>query len=164
MWKTGFSTILVDGVYNLIDKHKKRFTVIIWLCFWLYIILLIYFLFFSERYGRSNVNGYRYNLIPFSEIGRYVSRRGVFGTELFSLNIIGNIVAFIPFGFCMPLLSKAYRNFWIIVLNGFCITACIETVQLIFKVGSFDIDDIILNVAGVIIGYVFYKAVMFLRR
>lgn len=154
----------MDGVCNLINRHKKKFTFIIWLSFWLYIILLVYFLFSSERYGRADIHGYRYNLIPFSEIRRYVRLRGVFGIELFSLNIIGNIAAFIPFGFCMPLLSKAYRNFMVIVLNGFCITSCIETMQLVFKVGSFDIDDIILNVAGVIIGYGLYKIIMFIRK
>lgn len=110
------------------------------------------------------MSGYRYNLIPFSEIGRYFRLRGIFGFKLFFLNIIGNIVAFVPFGLCMPLMSQAYRNFWVIVLNGFCITACIETVQLMFKVGSFDIDDIILNVAGVVAGYGLYKIVLLIRR
>lgn len=146
------------------DKRKKKYKAAIWLCFLLYIILLIYFLFFSERFGRTAVTGYRYNLTPFSEIRRYVRLRGIFGAEVFLLNIVGNIVAFIPFGLCMPFMSDAYKKYRILLLNGFAITACIETIQLIFKVGSFDIDDIILNVAGVTAGYGIYRAVMFIRR
>ncbi len=148
----------------MVRKHKRKFTAAIRLCFWLYIILLIYFLFFCERYGRAAVSGYRYNLIPFSEIGRYIRLRGVFGAELFLMNIIGNIAAFIPLGSCLPLMSDGYKDFWVTVLNGFSITSCIETVQLIFKVGSFDIDDIILNVAGVAFGYALYKAAVFVRK
>lgn len=138
-------------------KNKKIIKLLVTLLFMAYIVVLVYFLFFSEGYGRTKVDVYRYNLVPFSEIQRYFKYYSIIGIEGFMLNIVGNIVAFIPFGLFIPIIAKGYRNFFIILFDGMLFTIIIESIQLILKVGSFDVDDMILNTTGVVIGYILFK-------
>ena len=100
--------------------------------------------------GRS----YHYNLIPFKEIKRFLIYREALGTKAVLFNLLGNIVAFIPYGGFVPLLSHRYRNFFRVVLSSFDFSLVVELVQLISKVGSFDVDDLILNTIGGAIGFV----------
>ena len=75
--------------------------------FILYLCLLAYFMFFSESFGRTETDReYAYNLVLFKEIGRYFRYYEVLGFGLFMINIVGNIAAFIPFGFFLPIISK----------------------------------------------------------
>ena len=136
---------------------KRRLTKAGWLLFYLYIILLFYFLFFSEHYGRDDVSKvYRYNLEFLKEIKRFIRYRETLGFESFVVNILGNILAFAPFGFLLPLLEKKYRNFFYITFLSILFSLSIEVVQLVLKVGIFDVDDILLNTIGGIAGYLFY--------
>lgn len=136
-----------------------------WALFILYLILLAYFLFFSEDFGRSSHfrEEYAYNLIPFKEIRRFIVYRHVVGMRSFFVNIVGNIVCFMPFGFFLPVVSRRSRHWYNTVLLSYLFSLCIETVQLVFKVGSFDVDDMILNTLGGILGYLFYKLVQTIR-
>ncbi len=143
---------------------KENLKYLIWFAFCIYIAAMAYFLFFSERYGRTGVSGYRYNLKPFSEIKRYLKYYDAIGFEGFMLNITGNVAAFIPFGFCMPVFAKSYRHFWVTFLNGLLIITCIETIQLVFMVGSFDVDDILLNITGVVLGFFVYRIAVHIRK
>lgn len=110
------------------------------------------------------MSGYRYNLRPFSEIRRYIVHYDAIGFEGFMLNIVGNVVAFIPFGLCMPVFARSYRHFLVTFFNGLLMISCIETIQLVYKVGSFDVDDILLNIMGVMIGFFLYKAAVHIRK
>ena len=62
------------------------------------------------------------------------------------------------FGFLIPMSSKnkVTRNFFVVTLLAMMFSGAIEVVQILTKVGAFDIDDIILNTAGAIIGYVIF--------
>lgn len=155
------------GVENWILRNKDFITKISWGLFVTYLLLLAYFLFFSERYGRAIVNGeYRYNLILFKEIKRFVRYRRELGIEIFIVNIIGNVFAFSPFGFFLPVISRKNRNFLTVILLSLELTLSVETIQLIFKVGSFDVDDILLNTIGAAIGYILFVLCykLYLRR
>ena len=71
-----------------------------WVLFLLYLALLSYLMFFSEDFGRTNPDrGYAYNLVPFKEISRFITYHDILGTEALVLNLAGNVVAFMPFGF-----------------------------------------------------------------
>ena len=72
------------------------------------------------------------------------------------LNIIGNVLAFIPFGIFVPWLSNGRINVFATFAYGFALSLTIETVQLICKVGCFDVDDLVLNVLGALCGYAVY--------
>lgn len=136
-----------------------------WVIFVFYLILLAYFLFFSDYFGRGShiQEEYAYNLVPFKEIRRFIVYRRVVGTQSFFLNIVGNIVGFMPCGFFLPVISRRSRRWFNTVLLSFLFSLSIETVQLVFKVGSFDVDDMILNTLGGMLGYILYKIVQHIR-
>lgn len=139
-------------------KKKRQIIIIGWIMFYIYILLLSYFLFFSERYGRDLVTE-EYNLQLFKEIKRFIKYREHIGLESFVVNIFGNIFAFSPFGFFLPLLNKSYRKFYIVAFLSVFFSAIIETSQLLLKVGVFDVDDILMNSVGGILGYLIFLAV-----
>ena len=62
-------------------------------------------------------------------------------------------VGFLPFGFIVPVMHKKMESFWKVSLLGFMFSLCVETIQLITKVGCFDVDDLMLNTLGAMIGY-----------
>ena len=117
--------------------------------FLLYIAALIYFLFFSESYGRAGFaeREYHYNVVPFREIKRF---------WIYVTNLLGNVVGFVPFGFMLPLIVRRARGFFLITLLGFALSLFVEVVQLITKVGCFDVDDLILNTLGAAVGYILF--------
>ncbi len=97
-----------------------------------------------------------YNLYPFKTILMYLKRGTDGNTSQWLLqNIIGNTLFFIPIGFVLPMVYEK-ADFKKTSLFGLCLTLSIEVFQLITKLGSFDVDDIILNLAGVMIGYGIY--------
>lgn len=71
-------------------------------------------------------------------------------------NIILNICMFVPFGFLLPLGRKKCRVFWRTYLIGFVLTFLIELVQLLLHLGIFEMDDLMGNTLGTMIGYGLY--------
>ncbi|MBU5479918.1 VanZ family protein [Blautia sp. MSJ-19] len=145
-------------------KHKIRVLGI--LLFLLYVLLLVYFLFFSEEYGRVAVEErmYRYNLIPLVEIRRFWIYRKQLGLMAVATNLFGNVIGFIPYGFILPVIVRRCRNGFFIILSGFALSLLVETVQLVTKVGCFDVDDMILNTLGAALGYGLFAVCNYLRR
>lgn len=128
------------------------------LVFILYISVLIYFVFFSDRYGRlEGFVDYRYNLKPFMEIHRYLEYKDYFTWENLITNLAGNILVFSPVGILVPIFME--RRVGLLYIGGasFLLSFFIETVQLTFKIGVFDVDDLILNTLGGVIGYLVYR-------
>ena len=145
-------------------RKSKKFRIIGKLLFILYIVFIIYFLIFSDWYGRAGtMDEYHYNLVLFREIKRFWNYRAEVGLFAMFTNLFGNVIIFIPFGFFMPMASK-YRNIFSAVFYSFGLSLCVETFQLITKVGSFDVDDLLLNTIGGLIGYIIYILGEALRR
>lgn len=139
------------------NKIKRKNKIIGMLLFIIYLILLIYFLFFAEAFGRADSGTlHSYNLEPFKEIRRFYIYRDKLGYSAFVINVFGNILAFVPFGFFRPLIGRRRHSFTRTVFQGFVITFFIEVLQLISNVGSFDVDDIFLNTLGCIMGYILF--------
>ena len=119
-----------------------------------------YFLFFAEIMGRTNLTRtYHYNLVPFLEIKRFIIFRKKLGMTAVVVNLLGNIAAFLPFGFFLPFLSQKNRSFAYVTLISFEFSLLIECIQLVSKVGSFDVDDMILNTLGGSLGYLCFWVV-----
>lgn len=147
---------------------KRFISNVLTLCFICYMILLVYFLFFSEEYGRTEpYETYKYNFELFKEIKRYWYNREKIGTLLFLINLVGNVVVFMPFGFLVPVMYREqrkdvvfrghyFRSMLFVLLLGFLFSLVIEFVQLVTKVGCFDVDDLLLNTSGVLLGYIIY--------
>ena len=86
------------------------------------------------------------------------------GTFALFTNVFGNVLGFVPYGFILPVITGKMRNGFFIILSGFVISLTIEVIQLITKVGCFDVDDMILNTAGAALGYLLFFICDHLRR
>lgn len=104
-----------------------------------------------ELISRSFANS---NLIPFKTIGGYIVNP--ISAKIAIGNIIGNVVLFIPVGLLAPFLILKKYEFWaslkISLFASFGISLMFEVVQLLTYFGSFDIDDLLLNTLGGVIG------------
>jgi glycopeptide antibiotics resistance protein len=100
------------------------------------------------------------NIVPFKTIKLMQSDR--LSEEYRTDNIAGNIVGFIPLGILFPLLFAGLRRLWRTALMVFLVSLGFEVTQLVTGIGIFDIDDLILNVAGGIIGYLLI--IFFIRK
>ena len=142
-------------VNNAMDDRKKRRRLIAGVLFTVYFAVLFYFLFFSEEMGRTySERAYHYNLVPFKEIMRFIRYR----------KALGNIIAFMPFGTFLPIYYERCRKMWYTVLYSFELSLVVEILQLVFKVGSLDVDDLILNTIGGLFGFLIYDLVKKLTR
>ena len=145
-------------------KRNKLFRMLEILLFAVYLAVLCYFLFFADIMGRTYSDRvYHYNLMPFKEIGRFWTYRYTLGFWAVMLNLLGNVVAFIPFGMFLPRLFPACRRCILTVVLAFEFSLCVEILQLIWKVGSFDVDDILLNTLGGVFGFLIYRIFVWMR-
>ncbi|KLA31876.1 hypothetical protein B4077_2636 [Bacillus cereus] len=114
------------------------------------------------------------NIIPFVSIIKDIWKIGITydGDVLFMIGIIvrnvgGNILLFMPLGFLAPIIWDTFKKFKNTILLGFAISISIELLQLIESLFSgwgriTDIDDVICNVLGSIVGYFIYKITLIL--
>ena len=144
-----FSVILssIRITYLIVKKEKfvlyKEFT---YLLFVIYLLSLFYIVTFQDdNFGESN-------LIPFKEMFRYDIT-----SKLFFKNIIGNILLFMPFGFFVAAYIDSSKVYPICILT-FISSLSVEIVQKIIG-RVFDVDDILLNVVGGMIGYIMYMII-----
>ena len=135
-----------------IIKNKRKIVLykeVLALFFMIYILCLFQVVTFQDAtYNTGN------NLIPFKEIFRYS-----LGSRLFIKNVLGNVFMFIPYGFFCSYILKENKYQPILILTLIA-SISIETTQLM--IGTvFDIDDIMLNTVGGMIGYYIY--ILFLK-
>ena len=134
------------------------------LLFVLYLGFVFYFLLLSEAYGRrGEMTEYHYNLELFKEIKRFWQYREQLGWFATTANLVGNVLVFVPFGFLMPMASKE-RSLIATVCYSFVLSLVVEISQILLKVGSFDVDDLLLNTVGGILGYIAFLICNALRR
>lgn len=110
----------------------------------------------SREQGAWNIS-----LIPFRTISSQLSLFKIIPTIVIK-NLLGNIAGFVPFGFLLPLGYEAMKKYYRTFLVGLFYILIIESIQFISMLGSFDIDDIILNSIGVSCGYVIFKIICFI--
>ncbi len=135
------------------DKKKNVMRTVALLAFFAYLLLLAYLLFFSSAYGRTSEMGYRYNLKPFLEIRRGIEHVDKVGYRYILVNVAGNVAAFMPFGLLLPLISERRKTTFHALLYTLLLSFCAECIQLLSRTGAFDVDDLILNTAGGVLGY-----------
>ncbi|HIV40046.1 MAG TPA: VanZ family protein [Candidatus Blautia avicola] len=139
-------------------ETKKKIKTAGAVLFVLYILALIYFLFFADRYGQMAFaqREYHYNLVLFTEIRRFWNYREQLGFLAVAANLLGNVVGFMPFGMILPLICRNARGFFFITFSGFTLSLCVEVTQLMTKLGSFDVDDLLMNTLGAAAGYLIF--------
>ena len=138
-------------------KNKDKVIKIIW---WMYIFLLFVvvvvkfkgsFYELGDRINSYSMQGLiNYNLIPFRSMSTQITHI----TQWWALkNLLGNIIPFIPFGFLMPIAYKKFSSAIKVLSIGLASILLIEIFQFFTKLGFFDVDDIILNMIGIVCGY-----------
>ncbi len=147
----------------------KNISLVIKILFGIYFAAMIWLLFiqrmpvdFPEAENYADVLANRISLVPFRTISVYLenmSWSNIFyissaGNPL--VNVLGNIIMFVPMGFFMCCLWKKLRNLLLHFLWTVAVILIIEFIQLFTLLGSFDVDDIILNVIGSAIGFLIF--------
>ena len=101
-------------------------------------------------------NRFYINYIPFVEtIKMFEDNFMGIGNAFY--NVIGNILLFMPLGFFIPLLFKNKNNIVIVTLYGSFISVIIEVLQLFTAFNITDIDDVIFNTIGTILGFFIFR-------
>ena len=72
------------------------------------------------------------------------------------INLLGNILLFMPIGFMIPKLWKKLRNYFKFFFITLLIILAIELLQLFTLLGCCDVDDVILNMTGLTAGYIIW--------
>lgn len=137
-------------------SHKK-IRIGLYIMFSMYLLLMFWEVFIGPYRSYSGVR--RYNLYPFNTIIEYIFNSSKYNFQVVFINIIANIITFIPLGFFISLLFK--KSFKLINSALFCslIIISIEMGQFILNVGVLDVDDLILNTVGCVLGIISYKVV-----
>ena len=97
------------------------------------------------------------NFIPFKVINKYISNAHHIN-DWFTKNLAVNIIMFMPCGFLTPLFFKKNR-IWHILIFGIVLSVIVEMLQALLGVGTVDIDDVILNTFGTLVGFGIYKLI-----
>ena len=133
-------------VSYLLKNHEKivLYKELLGLSFIIYILCLFQVVTFQD-----NVSWATNNFIPFKEMFRYN-----IGSRLFVKNVLGNMLMFLPYGFFVSYYLKNKKPTLTVILTLIA-SFSIELVQMMIG-RVFDIDDILLNLIGGIIGYYCY--------
>lgn len=144
--------------------HKKLRS-LLWASFVVYCVGMCYLLFIRYTYdiGKPYLEQLKMNInfIPFQTIQEYmivlIYSRNVYLIYNAYINLFGNIAAFIPLGFFLPSFWKKLQSLKKLLLCSGIVVIIIELIQLITLRGSCDIDDLILNLFGVFLGFLLFK-------
>ena len=93
------------------------------------------------------------NFTPFKTIKMYI--RYAYMLNSFE-NLAGNVVVFLPFGYLLPCISRSAKNGLMLTGYAFFFSLSIELFQLFSAFGAFDVDDLMLNTLGAVIGFLVY--------
>ena len=134
--------------------------------FLVYSVLMLWLL-FGQRFGTFPDTNYwqivreNLNLIPFDTIKRFewvLNHSSVRGLVLHAvINLVGNVIMFVPLGWFYPVLWQRLRKFPWLLLWLLLTILSIETLQLFTLLGSFDVDDVLLNMVGALLGFGVWK-------
>ena len=149
-----FTVILSSLRITDIMIHHKEFVLykeLMMLGFIIYVLCLFHVVSFQDVSWSSS------NFIPFKEMFRYP-----LFSHMFFRNVIGNMLMFMPYGFFISYFLKLDHKNTIILLS-LLVSCTIESTQyLIGRV--FDVDDILLNLLGGILGYYVYRFIGYIQE
>lgn len=146
-------------------ENNKPMKINLYVYFVLYLVLLITLTLFDSLWLRNGFNfqGFtnledRVNLMPFETIMTFIQKfDSMYSTSQVMLNLFGNVCAFMPMAFFLPLLFKKQNKFRYFVITMVLMILGIEFLQLVTGSGRFDVDDLILNLSGAVLAYLILK-------
>ncbi len=143
------------------NKKEKICNIILGITFIVYLLILFASLFLKKDYSWAVFLSKReINIIPFKTICHYITLLSADDIKLriqAKINFWGNIGLFLPLGVFLSLSKNSKQT----IIRVLWFSLVVEIIQLILNIGTFDIDDIILNTIGGFIGAV---AMIFLTR
>ena len=143
---------------RIITARVLLFIIICYYLFFLFSVLLFSDFFFTRQ------NQYYVNKVPFKTIKSFLfTMKNNNDLNAFA-NLIGNAILFAPLGLFLPLIHRFFQNTIIFLFTTTLIVSTMEFAQYHFNVGSADIDDIILNVLGAFIVFVFVKFMLYVSK
>ncbi len=113
-----------------------------------YTIFLLYLMFLG--FGREQHEANIVRLLPLVSTILFV--QNTTSWESIIINLFGNIIMFIPFGF-LGWLNAKYFSFKKLIVDFLSVLIIVEALQYLTRLGVFDIDDLALNSLGVWIGF-----------
>ena len=132
-----------------------------WLLFGVYCLLMLWLLLF-HRIG-AELMPFRYNLRPWDTINRYlwVLRHSASDVQrrYAAVNLVGNVVLFLPFGVFLPTLFPKLRTFLRFFLTAVITILVVELLQLFSGLGALDVDDVSLNLLGIFSGFLLWRMI-----
>ena len=151
MWPTILliSVVAFSMRLTYIFKNKEKVVLykdLMFYFFVIYILCLFYVVTFQDVSWSTS------NFIPFKEILRYNV-----GSSLFYKNVLGNMVMFVPFGFFVSYFLKLEKLYGITLIT-LLTSVTIEVTQLLIG-RVFDVDDLLLNLIGGVVGFLIYKLI-----
>lgn len=150
-----------ESVMQSLKVNEKFGGIIQWIAWGLFLVYVTYalnLLVFGSLY-RAHERVRHYNLIPFNTIDLYLYAFNKLNFIIIFNNLLGNVLVFMPLGFFLPMFFPKLRNLIWLTFVSFLCTLSVEITQFIFQVGSFDVDDIILNTLGGMMGYIVFLSV-----
>lgn len=167
-WKiafaAGFAALLGVSLFYGVPKGARgtRRHDYMMLLFWYYLWVLANVLFFDNAFGRGFHLGVDYgaiNLEPLRTVKNYLIAYGYdnISLRLVILNLLGNLVAFAPLGVLLPALFRWQRSIFFFTATLILGITAVEVAQVYTGAGSCDVDDLILNLAGALLVFVFCR-------
>lgn len=142
---------------NVVKNKRRMFYILHSIAFIIYLINLTYQLFLNPALRHVKAVS-SVNISPLKTILLYTAyERHTLPIKNIILNMIGNVMLFMPFGYFVYVLFKPMRSFQPYFFFFLFMIVGVEVIQYIWKVGSADIDDIILNMSGVLSLYIVLK-------
>lgn len=95
------------------------------------------------------------NFVPFQTISIYFNALfdGSMNIDIPIKNLFGNLLMFLPMGIYLPYFLRKLNKLGTFTISIIILLLSIEVIQLVTRLGSFDIDDLILNMVGALIGF-----------
>ena len=135
---------------------QKRWILLLFGLYWIGMLWLLFF----QRIG-GDLSPRRYNLHPLDTVSRYlwVLKYSLDPTQQFHAiaNLAGNVILFLPLGIFLPMLFVRLRTFWRFALAALLAILSVEALQLFTGLGALDVDDLILNLMGIALGYLLWQ-------
>ena len=142
------SVLIISLLVACIAKRKsQKIEFFVPLGLVIYLVLLVWF----TLIDRGNADA-SFCLIPFSSYCQILQVRWYGWGEYIFRQIVGNVILFFPLGIMIGLIDRLNKKMLVSVITGILLSFCVELTQLIFMLGSFEVDDIINNTWGAAIG------------
>ena len=143
----------------IVKKHSSFATILLLIVGTIYLCVLFYITLGSRELGSRDA----VRLIPFSSIIKDNGSLNLFAFVLMMLNII----LFVPYGFlrtCLQGKSSSRWSFVIVFFESLFLSTMIEVIQRITKLGYFELEDIICNTVGGIMGWIMASVMIYVYR